>query len=133
MRTHALLLALLGAPATLAAQGFDFYSRGPYRPGVPRPEAITGYAAGEQQTMYAVMEKYLDTLLATAPDRVRAETWGQTVEHRPYRVLVISDSANLARLEQIRSAVAELTDPLKTSAPRATQIAATEPIIVVFQ
>src|SRR5262252_5319522 len=67
MRTHALLLALLGAPATLAAQSFDFYARGPYRPAVPRPEAITGYAAGEQQTMYAVMQKYLDTLLATAP------------------------------------------------------------------
>jgi hypothetical protein len=116
-----------------AAQSFDFYSRGPYRPAVPRPEATTGYAAGEQQTMYAVMEKYLDTLLVTAPDRVRAETWGYTAEHRPYRVLVISDSANLARVEQIRSAVAELTDPRRTSPTRAGQIAANEPIIVLFQ
>jgi hypothetical protein len=133
MRTHALLLGLLSASASLAAQSFDFYARGPYRPAVPRPEVITGYAAGEQQTMYAVMQRYLDTLLATAPDRVRAETWGQTVEHRPYRVLIISDSANLARVDQIRAAVQELTDPRKTSAARATQIAAAEPIIVVFQ
>src|SRR5215510_8921600 len=133
MRTNALLLGLLSASATLAAQSFDFYARGPYRPAVPRPEVITGYAAGEQQTMYAVMQKYLDTLLATAPDRVRAETWGQTVEHRPYRVLIISDSANLARVDQIRSAVAELTDPRKTAPARATQVAAAEPIIVLFQ
>ena len=129
----ALLLAFVLVGPVAAQQPFDFYSRGPYRPAVPRPEAITGYAAGEQQTMYAVMQKYLDTLLATAPDRVRAETWGQTVEHRPYRVLIISDSANLARVEQIRAAVRELTDPRKTSAARATQIAAAEPIIVVFQ
>ena len=133
MRTNALLLALSCASATLAAQSFDFYARGPYRPAVPRPEAATGYGAGEQQTMYAVMQRYLDTLLATAPDRVRAETWGQTVEHRPYRVLIISDSANLARVDQIRAAVAELTDPRKTSAARASQIAAGEPIIVLFQ
>ena len=133
MRTNALLLALSCASVTLDAQSFDFYSRGPYRPAVPRPEVVTGYGAGEQQTMYAVMQRYLDTLLATAPDRARAETWGQTVEHRPYRVLIISDSANLARVDQIRAAVAELTDPRKTAAARASQIAADEPIIVLFQ
>jgi hypothetical protein len=133
MRIHIVLFSLLCASVPLAAQSFDFYSRGPYRPAVPRPEVVTGYAAGEQQTMYAVMQKYLDTLLATAPDRVRAETWGQTVEHRPYRVLIISDSANLARVDQIRAAVAELTDPRKTSAARASQIATGEPIIVLFQ
>ncbi len=133
MRISARLLLLCCAPVSLTAQSFDFYSRGPYRPAIPRPEAVTGYPAGEQQTMYAVMQKYLDTLLVTAPDRARAETWGQTVEHRPYRVLIISDSANLARIDQIRLAVGELTDPRKTSATRATQIAATEPIIVLFQ
>jgi hypothetical protein len=117
----------------LGAQAFDFYSRGPYRPNVPRPEQITGYQAGEQHTMYAVMQRYLDTLLAAAPDRVRAETWGETVEHRPYRVLIISDPANLARIEQIRTAIAELTDPHKTTPARATTIAAQEPIVALFQ
>ena len=42
-----LLLALtLSAAPLLAQEPFDFYARGPYRQGVPRPEAITGYAAG---------------------------------------------------------------------------------------
>lgn len=128
-----LLLALILASPLAAQDQFDFYSRGPYRPAVPRPEAITGYAAGDQQTMYAVMQHYLDTLVATAPDRVRIETWGRTSEYRPIRALIISDPANLAKLDQIRSGLAELADPRKTSPARAAEIAAQSPAVAVFQ
>ena len=128
---RAVLALSLAAP--LNAQSFDFYARGPYRSNVPRPEQITGYQAGEQHTMYAVLQRYLDTLLASAPERARSETWGYTVEHRPYRALIISDPANLARVDQIRSAIGELTDPRKTSLARASEIAAREPIVVLFQ
>src|SRR5258708_18373979 len=127
-----LLLGVLLTPPA-GAQQFDFYTRGPYRPAVPRPEAITGYAAGEQQTMYAVLQNYLDTLMRSAPERVRAERWGETFEHRPIRALIISDPANLARLDQIPAAVAELTDPRKTTAARAAEIAAKYPASVVCQ
>src|SRR5206468_725131 len=52
MRPVLCLVIVLVSP--LAAQEpFDFYSRGPYRPAVPRPDAITGYPAGSQHTMYA--------------------------------------------------------------------------------
>ena len=131
---RALIVVLLVFPASLAAQEpFDFYARGPYRQAVPRPEAITGYAAGEEQTLYAVMQRYLDTLVASASDRVRIETWGRTTEYRPIRALIISDPANLAKLDQIRSAIAELADPRKTSAARAQAIAAQTPAIALFQ
>src|SRR4051812_25406969 len=131
----ALLLAfvLVGSLRLAAQEPFDFYSRGPYRPAVPRPEAITGYNAGDQQTMYAVMQHYLDTLVATASDRIRIETWGRTTEYRPIRALIISDPANLAKLDQIRAGIAELTDPRKTSAARAAAIAAQTPAVAVFQ
>ena len=103
MRPGLILLAVVSLMSPLAAQEpFDFYSRGPYRPTVPRPESVTGYAAGDQHTMYAVMQHYLDTLVATASDRVRIETWGRTSEYRPIRALIISDPANLAKLDQIR-------------------------------
>src|SRR6266496_3208244 len=131
MRPVLCLLIVLVSPLT-AQEPFDFYSRGPYRPAVPRPEAITGYAAGEQQTMYAVMQHYLDTLAATATDRVRIETWGRTTEYRPIRALIISDPANLARLDQIRAGIAELIDPRKTSPARAAAIAAQSPAVAVF-
>src|SRR5881392_1102574 len=136
MRFTVWLLVLLLCPALARAQlgqSFDFYARGPYRPVVPRPEAITGYAAGAQQTMYASMQHYLDSVVATAPQRVRVERWGETPEHRPIRVLIISDPANLARLDPIRSAIAELADPRKTSAARAQAIAAQTPAIALFQ
>src|ERR1700752_638159 len=128
-----LLLALLLASPRAAQDQFDFYARGPYRPAVPRPEAITGYAAGDQHTMYAVMQRYLDTLVATAGDRVRIESWGRMTEYRPIRALIISDPANLAKLDQIRGGLAELADPRKTSAARAAAIAAQSPAVAVFQ
>ena len=128
-----LLLVLFLATPLAAQEPFDFYSRGPYRPAVPRPEAITGYAAGDQHTMYAVMQHYLDTLVATASDRVRIETWGRTSEYRPIRALIISDPANLAKLDQIRAGLAELADPRKTSSARAAEIAAQSPAVALFQ
>src|SRR5216117_1319157 len=134
MRPSLTLLAVVSLVSPLTAQEpFDFYSRGPYRPAVPRPEAITGYAGGEQHTMYAVMQHYLDTLATTASDRVRIETWGRTTEYRPIRALIISDPANLAKLEQIRAGLAELADPRKTAAARAAAIAAQSPAVAVFQ
>ncbi len=132
MRPVLCLLIVLVSPLS-AQEPFDFYSRGPYRPAVPRPEAITGYAAGDQHTMYAVMQHYLDTLVATASDRVRIETWGRTTEYRPIRALIISDPANLAKLDQIRAGLAELVDSRKTSAARAAAIAAQSPAVAAFQ
>ena len=133
MRPIVFTLLLLVCPAVGAAQTFDFYARGPYRPAVPRPEAITGYAAGDQHTMYAVMQHYLDTLAATAGERVRIERWGETFEHRPIRALIISDPANLNRLDQIHADLAELADPRRTSPARAAEIAAKDPAVAVFQ
>src|SRR5436190_9722655 len=83
--------------------------------------------------MYALLQHYLDTLVASAPERVRIETWGRTAERRPIRALIISDAANLARLDQIRAEIAELTDPRKTTPARAADIAARDPAIVLFQ
>src|SRR2546426_11771641 len=96
MRTLCSLGALLlWAPATTAgaagaqAQEFDFYARGPYRPAGPRPEVVTGDPAGAQQTMYPVMQRYLDTLLVTSSERVRIERWVESHEHPPIRASVI--------------------------------------------
>lgn len=130
---RSLLAILLLLPTFTAAQDFDFYARGPYRSTVPRPEQITGYQAGAQHTMYGMLQRYVDTLLATAGDRARSEVWGTTTEHRPYRALIISDPANLLRLEEIRSRIGELTDPRRTAQPRAAEIAARDPLVVLFQ
>src|SRR5574341_46555 len=131
-RMRPLLFALL-RPASLCAQEFDFYARGPYRPAVPRPEVVTGHAAGERHTMYAVMQRYLETLLVTAGDRARVERWGEPAEGRPIRALLISAPENLARLEENRTQAADLADPRRTTAARAAEIAARNPVIALFQ
>src|SRR2546422_9931618 len=126
MRPNLAALCLVVSP--LAAQEpFDFYSRGPYRPAVPRPEAITGYAAGDQHTMYAVMQHYLDTLVATASDRVRIETRGRTSENRRIRAPIISGPGHPRKLEPSRAGLAELAAARKTFAARAAAVARQTP------
>src|SRR5688572_25077593 len=68
---------------------FSFYDRGPYRPGVPRPETILGYAVGESNTQFAQQERVLLTIADAARDRVRVEEIGTTNERRTMRLFII--------------------------------------------
>ncbi len=73
----ALLLLSLCAPTTTAQERgdsggrFDFYTRGPYRQQVPRPQTLLRYDVGDFHTNYAMMERVLDDIARAAPDRVR--------------------------------------------------------------
>ena len=89
---------------------FDFYERGPYRPEVPRPATLLGYEPGEFHTTYANYERFLREL-APHTDRLRIMTLGQTPEHRPLYLLAVSSPENLARLDDIKDATAQLADP----------------------
>ncbi|HXI21082.1 MAG TPA: M14 family zinc carboxypeptidase, partial [Gemmatimonadales bacterium] len=127
-----LAVALLLLPALLHAQEFDFYSRGPYRPAVPRPEAVLGYPIGSRQTMYQQQQEVLSRMIAAAPDRVRTEVIGTTAEGKVMRLLIISAPANLARLDQIRADLARLADPRHTTAEEARQLAERTPVTVLL-
>lgn len=127
-----LLLALsLAAASPLAAQDFDFYSRGPYRAAVPRPETLLGYRVGSRHTMYYQQQQVLDRLIAAAPDRVRTEAIGTTVEGKPMRLLIISAPMNLAKLDQIKADLAALADPRRTTAAEAKAIADRIPAVAL--
>jgi hypothetical protein len=120
------------APASARAQAFDFYARGPYRPAVPRPEALLGYPVGQQQTMYHQQQQVLDRMIAAAPDRVRAEEIGRTAEGRVMRLLIISSPENLTRLDRIRADLSSLADPRRTSPAEARDIAERTPAVVLL-
>ena len=102
-----------GYPAALAK--FDFYDRGPYKSGVPRPADVLGYEPGTFHTSYGQMERTIDALVHAAGDRVAREPFGRTYEFRERALLVISSPENLARLEAIRAATARIADPRLTS------------------
>jgi hypothetical protein len=105
----ALLLPPSAAPA--APVRFDFYDRGPYRGGVPRPAEILGYEPGTFHTSYGNMERYVAALIHAASDRVTRVPFGRTYEFRERALLVITSPENQGRLEAIRAASATLADP----------------------
>jgi len=101
MKNRVLLLAVIflaAAFVSVSAQNFeskdnpkfDFYTRGDYRPEVPRPQSILRYDVGDFNTTYAQMEKVLEAIAKAAPDRVKIFDIGETNEHRMQHVIAIS-------------------------------------------
>ncbi|HXS82945.1 MAG TPA: hypothetical protein VN896_09515, partial [Methylomirabilota bacterium] len=66
----ALLLALAASRGQSAPQKFDFYARGPYHAGVPKPSDILGYEPGTFHTTWGNMERVLDAIQRARPERV---------------------------------------------------------------
>lgn len=109
---------------------FDFYGRGPYRKTVPRPSAILGYEAGERHTTFREQEQTLLAIARSAPDRVRVEEYGKSVEGRPLRLFFVSAPENISRLEQIQARIHKLADPrLLTGPAEAEQIVHSTPTL----
>lgn len=109
---------------------FDFYARAPYRETVPRPQSILRYDVGEFHTNYAMMERVLEKIAQSAPDRVRVMDMGLTNEHRMMHLVAISAPENLQRLDEIKANIARLADPRKTSAEEARRITSSSPMII---
>lgn len=129
MRTRfvtALLLAI-GLASVGAQQRFEFFPGGTYNSTIPTPESVLGYPVGTYHTDYAGLERWLTALRQS--DRVRILRYGQSEERRPLYLIVISSPANLARLEDVKGAMARLADPRRTSEADAAQIAASMPAV----
>lgn len=132
MRPLLLLLSILGLalPAAAAPARFDFYDRGPYRAGVPRPAEVLGYAPGTFHTTWGNQERYLVALAASRPERVRRESIGRTIEARDRSLFIVSSPENLARLDAIRQASARLADPRGEDAATLSRLTRETPVTV---
>lgn len=108
---------------------FDFYARGDYRLEVPRPKKILRFDVGEQHTTYAQMEMVINAIQKAAPDRVKIFDIGLTNENRMQHIVAISSPQNIAKLDQIKTSNAKLTDPRITSPNEANSIAQKNPTI----
>ena len=109
---------------------FSFYDRGPYRPGVPKPESLLGYPIGEQNTQYAAQERTLLAIAESAKDRVHVEEFTTTYERRPMRLYVVSSPENIARLDAIRRDLDRIADPRGGSPAEIDAVAARMPAVV---
>jgi hypothetical protein len=132
LRALALVCTLFAAVAYSQRDDsrFDFYARGPYRESVPRPQQLLRYDVGEFHTNYATMERVLEKIAQSAPERVRVMDIGETNEHRSMHLVAISAPENIRRLDEIRANVARLADPRKGSNDEAQRIIASQPLIV---
>lgn len=115
--------------AAQAEEKFDFYTRGAYRPEVPRPQSILRYDVGDFHTTYAQMERVVETIAKAAPDRVRVFDIGTTNEYRMQHIVAISSPENMARLDEIKTNNARLVDSRATNASQANSIIQTNPVI----
>ncbi|HUR92643.1 MAG TPA: M14 family zinc carboxypeptidase [Gemmatimonadaceae bacterium] len=111
-------------------RNFSFYSRGPYRASVPRPESILGYNVGELNTQFALQERVLLAIADAARDRIAVETIGMTNERRAMRLFIISAPENISRLESIRADLDRLSDPRGLSSSDAAALIARTPAVV---
>jgi hypothetical protein len=130
-RLSAVLFGLLLATASHAAVAtFDFYDRGPYHPGVPKPAEVLGYAPGTFHTTWGNMERYLDALAHARPDRVRREAIGKSVEARERTLFIVSSPENLAKLDAIREANRRIADPRGVDAATIEKLVRETPVTV---
>ncbi|MBX3113872.1 MAG: hypothetical protein KF836_04835 [Fimbriimonadaceae bacterium] len=106
-----MLTALVCGLVLAGQEQFDFYDRGWYFPGVPRPESILGYELGSQHTVYRDQERVVTAIAASSPERVRMMEYGKSTEGRTLRVLAISSPENIARLDEIQADLGRLANP----------------------
>jgi hypothetical protein len=124
------LALLLTLPSLAEPQAFDFYARGPYRSGIPRPEEVLGYAPGTFHTGYGNMERYVRELVQRVQDRAVLEPYGRTYEARERLLLIVTSIRNLNRLDAIRAASARLADPRGLSTAEADRLIQETPATV---
>ncbi|HEX9728455.1 MAG TPA: M14 family zinc carboxypeptidase [Gemmatimonadales bacterium] len=124
------LVAFLPDTASAQADTFGFFTRGPYRSEVPRPDSLLRYHAGDRHTQYQPQQDVLDRMVSASAGRARFERIGTTEEGRPMRVVLISSAANIARLDDIRTDVARLTEARTTTDADARAIAGRTPVVV---
>ncbi len=126
----ALSLICLTSPTLAAPARFEFYDRGPYRHGVPKPAELLGYAPGTFHTTWGNQERYLAALAASRPERVRRESIGRTIEARDRSLFIVSSPENLARLDAIREANGRLADPRGGDAATTARLIRETPVTV---
>ena len=90
----------------------------PSAPGIPTPQAAFGHIIGAPNVLdYAAdIHKYFRALEKASP-RIRIVSMGKSEEGREMIVAIISDEANLQRLDQIREMNATLGDPRRITSP----------------
>jgi len=113
-----LLAVCLLIPNLLSAQTkptLEYYLPGfEYNPVIPTPADWLGYEVGEWHVTHDQLLGYMKALDA-ASDRITLQEYGRSHENRPLVCLTITDPGNHARLEDIKTTRARLSNPAESA------------------
>ena len=122
------VLAVMLVCVAAAAQGFEYFPGAKYDPAVPTLKQVVGHEWGERITMHHEIERYIFALEKASP-RVRVVKYAESHEGRALYYLIVASEANMARIEQIKTAMKQLADPRTISDGEAARIASSMPAV----
>ncbi len=101
----------------------DYYWPGAnYDPAIPTAKDVLGYSAGQRITTHGDMLRYMETLAAKAPGKMRIMKYGQSWEGRDLIYIAISSEENISGLDGFKAGMKALSDPRVTSDADAAQL-----------
>ncbi|MFN0157362.1 MAG: M14 family zinc carboxypeptidase [Bacteroidota bacterium] len=99
------------------SDGRTLLAPGEFDPSIPSPEQALHFVLGERPARHAQVLEYFRTLAASSK-RVKLFDMGKTYEDRPLIYAVISDEANITKLDEIKKNIQAIADPRATSRAR---------------
>ncbi|HSG46304.1 MAG TPA: M14 family zinc carboxypeptidase [Longimicrobiales bacterium] len=129
----ALALAAAGPRPAAAQETLPPFVPGTrYDPAIPTLESVVGHAIREEITSPGELVAYFRALADAAPDRTLLVEYGQSWEGRPLVALLVGSPENMARLEEIRSGLQRLADPMELGAAEARRLVSELPVLVAL-
>jgi hypothetical protein len=117
-------------PNAAAQAKLDYWPGSTYDAAVPTMRKVLGYDAGDRITSHANVGKYMEALAAAEPTRMKMFEYGQTWEGRKLIYGVIGSPENIRRISEVKSGLAQLSDPRKTTDAAAKAKIANTPVVV---
>ena len=127
---RSLLLCFCTAAALLAQSKFEFWPGAVYDPAVPTFQKVLGFEPGSRFAKDVDLIRYLESLAAAAPSRMKVVEYGKSWEGRKLVYAVIGSEANMRRLPEIQAGMKKLLDPRKTTEAEAQRLIGDIPAIV---
>jgi hypothetical protein len=121
---------LLAALACFAQKPMEFWPGASYAPAVPTVRQVLGYDPGDRITSSAGLVRYMETLAAAEPARMKIFEYGESWEGRKLIYAAIGSESNLRRLAEIKTAMQRIADPRRTSEAEARKLMAGLPAVV---
>ncbi|MFN9275231.1 MAG: M14 family zinc carboxypeptidase [Planctomycetota bacterium] len=138
MRTALVVLTFLAAATAQVPDPGAAPAAGPllpdvaYDPVIPTPDRFFGFAWGDEVTLHADVERYLQALAAAAPDRLRLVPYGSSLEGRTLYYAVVGSPANLRRLDAVQAGMQRLADPRGLADAEADRLIADLPAVAML-